>query len=756
MSFLNKIIGIILLTAGLLTGQSLTNQQFLETFSKEKAAEWHKQRAEAEDYAEKKRLPIRKVLADGRLIEIQKLQNGQPLYYITHNAGAATTSRVTALYPGGALGLSLSGSGYTKIGEWDGGAVLTTHQEFSGRVSQADSPSTTSWHATHVAGTIVAAGLHAPAKGMAYGASLSAYDWNSDESEMASAASAGLEISNHSYGYITGWYWNGTAWTDEHINKTVNAVEDFYFGFYSEQAADWDEIAYNAPYYLIVKSAGNDRGDGPADAGTGGKPEKDGGADGYDCISHAGVAKNILTVGAVNELSNYQQPSDVVMSSFSGWGPSDDGRIKPDIVAKGVNLTSAHSNSTLSYANSSGTSMSSPAVAGALVLLQQHYQNLNSGAKMKSATLKALVLHTAMEAGTHDGPDYIFGWGLLDAKAAAEKITENQTLETIIEAQLTNAANYTKTIYSNGTEPIRATIVWTDPAGTPVANQLDPTDKMLVNDLDMKITRADNTWYPWSLDPANPAAAATQSAPNRTDNVEQVSFQPSEAGLYTISVERNGTLTGGVQNFSMILSGCLHESSLPVSLGPFRVRLLQEGNLLEWQTESEQENAGFNIYRGLADYADWDFLSGFMIENSLKGEFSSSEPKYYTFLDKKAEAGKQYRYLLSEVNYDGKETFHQNRIIFAERPAKAIIQVLSPYPNPFNSVLNVPVFLTQSAEISIIINDLAGKEIFRLNEDLAAGSHQIPIAMKNQKSGLYLLRIVGDGFSQSQKALFLK
>jgi hypothetical protein len=145
-----------------------------------------------------------------------------------------------------------------------------------------------------------------------------------------------------------------------------------------------------------------------------------------------------------------------------------------------------------------------------------------------------------------------------------------------------------------------------------------------------------------------------------------------------------------------------------------------------------------------------------MIENSLKGEFSSSEPKYYTFLDKKAEAGKQYRYLLSEVNYDGKETFHQNRIIFAERPAKAIIQVLSPYPNPFNSVLNVPVFLTQSAEISIIINDLAGKEIFRLNEDLAAGSHQIPIAMKNQKSGLYLLRIVGDGFSQSQKALFLK
>jgi hypothetical protein len=68
----------------------------------------------------------------------------------------------------------------------------------------------------------------------------------------------------------------------------------------------------------------------------------DGGASGYDCISQQGCAKNILTVGAVNDIvGGYSSPGDVVMSSFSSWGPTDDGRIKPDICANGVGLYSS-------------------------------------------------------------------------------------------------------------------------------------------------------------------------------------------------------------------------------------------------------------------------------------------------------------------------------------------------------------------------------------------------------------------------------
>ena len=100
---------------------------------------------------------------------------------------------------GGNLGLNLDGLGII-IGEWDGGAVLASHQEFGGRVTQMDNPENSSSHATHVAGTMIGNGIDHDASGMAYRASLNAYDWSNDESEIALAAADGLILSNHSYG----------------------------------------------------------------------------------------------------------------------------------------------------------------------------------------------------------------------------------------------------------------------------------------------------------------------------------------------------------------------------------------------------------------------------------------------------------------------------------------------------------------------------------------------------------------------------
>ncbi|WP_421020008.1 S8 family serine peptidase, partial [Klebsiella pneumoniae] len=84
-----------------------------------------------------------------------------------------------------------------------------------------------------------------------------------------------------------------------------------------------------------------------------------------------GIAKNNLTIGAVNGIpGGWNKPGDVVMSSFSSWGPTDDGRIKPDLVADGVSVTSTGGNSTTSYATLSGTSMAAPNTTGSLLLLQ--------------------------------------------------------------------------------------------------------------------------------------------------------------------------------------------------------------------------------------------------------------------------------------------------------------------------------------------------------------------------------------------------
>lgn len=478
--------------------------------------------------------------------------NGVPVYRQTFNAQEATTLNVPSMRSGGGLGIDMLGTGI-RLGTWDGGKVLLTHVELVGRVTQLDNPSSFSDHATHTSGTMMASGVNASAKGMAPEATLVAYDFNNDVSEMSAQARPNqttLLLSNHSYGTVAGWDTsvNPAVWRgDASISTTI----DYKFGFYDSRAAQFDAIAFSAPYYTIVKAAGNDRGDN----GTGG-PQRDGGALGFDCIPTESGAKNIITVGAVQNVANYTQPSNVVMSSFSGWGPTDDGRIKPDIVAPGISVfSSIATGGNNQYDSYQGTSMATPATTGTLALLQQLYKSLNSGNYMRSATLKALILHSAKEAGLNPGPDYSFGWGLLDAGAAAKLIInkDNQNIF-ITESSLTSGQAFEINLGIPKTATkVTATLVWTDPAGTPTAPALNPTAKMLVNDLDLRLIDDGNTsQFPWTLNPANPAAAAI-TGDNVRDNVEKIEFNSTLARTYKIQVTNKNTLVNGPQAFSLIV-----------------------------------------------------------------------------------------------------------------------------------------------------------------------------------------------------------
>jgi hypothetical protein len=540
--------------------QQKTNIEKLNQLSDQFTDDWNIKQAKVIEYAAANNLKVRVEKEDGQIIQLVDIENGIPVYISTTNLGAAITARTDDLWEGGALDLNLSGENYNKLGEWDGGKVRTSHQEFndggSTRVTQMDNTSGISDHATHVAGTMIAAGVNANAKGMAYGGELKAWDWNSDLAEMASAAANGLEISNHSYSFLTGWnYNNGWVWTG---NSNISPTEDYRFGFYSSLARSADIVAVNAPNYLITIAAANNRGEGPGNAGQSGNPEKDGGEDGYDCLAYGySTSKNVLTVGAVYELLNYNGPDDVTMSSFSGWGPADDGRIKPDVVAKGVDVYSPVGNSNNSYSSYDGTSMSTPSTSGTMALLQQYYQSMNNGMPMRSSTLKALVIHTTDEAGDNPGPDYIFGWGLINASGAIQKITEDQGQNVIDELTLQENDTYVREInVPEGLSELKVTICWTDPAGIPVSPQLDPLDPMLINDLDLYIIDdLTNTYYPYKLDPLNPTIAATQDSKNAVDNVEMVYLSNPNAGNYTIYVSHDGTLSGNNQDFSLIISG---------------------------------------------------------------------------------------------------------------------------------------------------------------------------------------------------------
>jgi len=474
--------------------------------------------------AKLKNWPVYKKNQDGSYEELMKLTpDGFPIYYATSNINAAKSTRADVL--NSVYGLN----GENMVARvWDGGKVRASHQEFGNRVTVVDDiagPDNNTSHGTHVTGTILAAGVDPAAKGMAPKATARTFDWDSDTSEALSEVQLGMLLSNHSYG------------------TPSYSVPDWYIGAYTSESKQWDEIAYNSPYYLMVAAAGNNGYDNNEGAST---PE-------YDKLTGNKVSKNNLVVANAQDANIAADGSliSVEINGSSSQGPADDLRIKPDITGNGTNVYSSFGDSDTEYSTISGTSMASPNVMGTLLLLQQYYNNVNFHF-MRSATLKALACHTADDAGIV-GPDPIFGWGLLNAKKAAATISDNGLKSIITEERLTQGQAYTFTVKSDGINPLQATIAWTDVPGTVSDGTLNATVPALVNDLDIRITKDTAVFYPWKLQ-SNAALPAINTADNTVDNIEKIDVA-NPSGTYTVTVTHKGTLTGDHQDFSLVMTG---------------------------------------------------------------------------------------------------------------------------------------------------------------------------------------------------------
>jgi hypothetical protein len=463
-----------------------------------------------------------------------------PLYRTTLNANAAISTganliRQTAPY-------NLDGSGI-KVGVWDGGSVRNTHQEFNTtRVVKKNSTVAVDDHATHVAGTIGASGFQASAKGMAPLVAIDSYDWNSDTAEMSATGAATsndsfttkIPLSNHSYGF-----------------DAVTAD----MGRYETNCNELDALALSLPYYLVFWAAGNEQDTLTA-------------LGGYQSITFSGLSKNILTVGAADDAvtSGVRDVTKGTLAYFSSMGPCDDGRIKPDLVANGVSVNSCISTSDTAYdATYSGTSMATPNAAGSATLLVQLYSREFSSQRMRSSMLKALLIHTADDVG-RPGPDYQYGWGYLNVKTAADVILAHKASLAAPKMVDDSISNSSKTKSYNyvwdGTSPLKATLCWTDPAGTAqtAANSRTPN---LKHNLDLKITAPDGTtiYQPYTMPfvgtwtQASMTLNATKGK-NNVDNVERVDLPaPTQTGTYIVTVSLDGTLTTSTQAFSLVVTG---------------------------------------------------------------------------------------------------------------------------------------------------------------------------------------------------------
>jgi len=332
--------------------------------------EYKENYAKGLEIARKRNLPIEGVDEQGRSFSLQGVVPGTDYlkYYYSNNnvttKSSIQTARVQHLHNNGSLGLNLEGQSMN-IGIWDNGQVFAGHQSFgAARVTPKDGSTSLGDHATHVGGTIAANGVILDVKGMAPQAVLWSNDWNNDITEMTQQASQGLLVSNHSYGA------NYAAF-NLHNDPTA-------FGKYNADARSVDLLLFTAYRYLPVYAAGNDRNGGYYNGQTYYFNTAKGGAD----LMHGdAVSKNAVVVAAVEGVTNYQQPSNVVMSGFSQWGPTDDFRIKPDISAKGIAVKSAtlkrdNNNNLITNATevNQGTSMAAPSVTGVFALWQQYYK----------------------------------------------------------------------------------------------------------------------------------------------------------------------------------------------------------------------------------------------------------------------------------------------------------------------------------------------------------------------------------------------
>ncbi|WP_153399395.1 S8 family peptidase [Chryseobacterium vaccae] len=402
---------------------------------------------------------------------------------------------------------------------------------------------------------------------------------------------AAPKISNHSYGTNMGWtdtvVPGAYFWTGYYNAGTSYDIQGTYF--INDQ--NYDQIVYNNPSYVIVKSAGNYFGMGPNGNSVPGYYEDASGnpvqfsatdvlppnncSQGYDCIGTGSLAKNLIIVGATDIITTndkrYTAAADVIHSEYSSAGPRDDGGIKPDITTTGTEVAHASTNEDTTGSNSisvgSGTSYSAPIVTGIIGLWMQIYKQLFPTLELNAASAKVLTIHSASEAG-NIGPDPWHGWGYINAKKGAELLVGKSNNSIIFNDEtLNNAATNRKTVQASGTEPLKVTISWIDPAYI-IPQNLTWQDvhnnraSKLVNDLDLRIidTQTNTIYYPWKLDANNPMFPASK-ADNQVDNVEQVVIDNPVAGRnYRIEITNKGTLrnsTGGnaPQNYSILVTG---------------------------------------------------------------------------------------------------------------------------------------------------------------------------------------------------------
>ena len=599
----------------------------------------------------------RSYIKDGRLHYIQDIRpDGTPIIITTKDKKTGEALKSTALYPGGSLGSSITGQNMV-VGVWDIGPILASHELFQGRAIQKDTTSGDGSHMDHVTGDLIGGDIASKpeARGIAYSATAWCFNATIDKPGYSKFGSDGYLVSNHSYG---------------RDNKDSSVDPIWSFGAYDQEARSIDSILVARPNYLQIWAAGN---------------EQDNNANfsrkrGYDVMTGASTTKNTLQVGALN--------TDNTMSDFSNWGPTDDGRIKPDICAPGTEMISAGPAANNNYVTGQGTSYAAPSLSGLALLLQQFYKSLNPD-YLDAAGLRGVLLHTATDLG-QPGPDYKFGWGIANGEFAGRTIkTANKDFTLFnseskiakISSNPTVGSAVTYVVQAKGNGPLSVSISWTDNPGTEqtAADGIDPTTPRLVYNFDLKVTAPApiTIYYPWSgPGMANRTENSTRTGTNNVDNFERVDIDnPIAGGIYTITITKATGSPDAARDYTLIATGLLNTVTLPLHLINFSGGEQTGGNLLQWLTAEESGGSYFELEVS----NNGTTFTKLTTVNSRGGSNNS-----YSYTDASTYSSKVY-YRLKTIDSDGKISY--STIVTISKGNS--LQAITLFPSPANDVLNI-------------------------------------------------------------------
>ena len=409
------------------------------------------------------------------------------------NQTARTLVRSNNINSDHALGRKYDGSGVVVALGDDG--IIGPHIDYNGRIDQSNVNQNDGDHGDHVGGTIMGAGnLNPLHRGMATGADMMVYEeWDNVNDAPNAFVNDGVVITSTSYS-------NG-----------CNAG-------YTSFARSVDTDTRQNPHILHIFSAGNS---GTSNCGYGA------GSNWGNVTGGVKIGKNVIAVANLNETSG--------LETSSSRGPAHDGRIKPEISAKGTNVISTVDVN--SYESKTGTSMSCPGVSGVTAQLYHAYRTLNNGDNPPSALIKGILLNSADDID-NAGPDFKTGFGQMNALRAVETL-ENQTYGGDAIGQ--GGSNSVQITVPSGVALMKVMVYWHDYEASVNASTA------LVNDLDITLSDGQTTWQPWVLD-HTPSPALLNALPTRArdsvNNMEQITLEAPAAGTYTLNISGHNVPQG--------------------------------------------------------------------------------------------------------------------------------------------------------------------------------------------------------------------